>query len=269
MMQDTEPRHMEVARVVQLTDCHLGPDPDFTLAGIRTRQTFTEVLDAIRRERDPVEMVMATGDIAAKGNVDAYRLFLREMRESGLPFAWLPGNHDDFRLMQESVHAAPYWPVLDMGEWRLVSLNTAVPGRVGGLLSREELSFLRNTLSREHRHPVAIFMHHPPLDIGCAWLDEQKVANSDELAGILREAGNIKAIFTGHVHQPVATEFAGIPLLTTPSTCFQFAADSDDFALDDAPPAYRRIELYANGLFRTELVSVASSQRVDTRISGY
>ena len=38
---------------------------------------------------------------------------------------------------------------------------------------------------------------------------------------------------SGHVHQESDAVISGIRMLTTPSTCVQFAPGSEDFALDD------------------------------------
>ena len=60
----------------------------------------------------------------------------------------------------------------------------------------------------------------------------------------------------GHVHQEYDDDYEGIRILATPSTCRQFKPDSDEFATDDRPPAYRRILLAADGNVDTELVWV-------------
>jgi Icc protein len=60
------------------------------------------------------------------------------------------------------------------------------------------------------------------------------------------------------VHQDFQAEHAGIQIIATPSTCSQFAAGSDEFAIDDNPPAYRRIELHADGTHSNELIWVSA-----------
>jgi 3',5'-cyclic-AMP phosphodiesterase len=47
-------------------------------------------------------------------------------------------------------------------------------------------------------------------------------------------------------------------MLATPSTCAQFLPKSDDFAVDQLPPAYRTLELRADGSLLTEVVWVAT-----------
>ncbi len=259
-----------VGRVIQLTDCHLGPTLEYCLAGVRTENSFREVLARMQAEAEAPDMVMATGDISAHGKDVAYQTFTRMMDDSGFSYAWLPGNHDDFSLMQEGLHASPYWPVLELGDWRLISLNTAVHGKVEGRLTASELAFLANCLAAEKDHPTLLFMHHPPMDIGCAWLDRQQVANGRELAALLKGYDNIKGIFTGHVHQMGEFDFGGIPLYTTPSTCFQFTPNQQDFAVDTLPPGYRWIDLFDDGRLATGVVWIDdTAEVVDTEVNGY
>lgn len=258
------------ARLVQITDCHLGPTDEYCLAGIRTFHSFREVLDRLLLDGEQPDLTMVTGDISAHGTEQAYLRFTRAMDERGLPYAWLPGNHDDFIMMLEGLSVSPYCPILEQGNWRLISLNTAVPGRVEGRLSDAELEFLRRSLDTERGQHVALFMHHPPTEIGCRWLDRQRVANGEALGELVSGYKNIRAIFTGHVHQQATADFHGIPLHTTPSTCFQFTPLQKHFAVDILPPGYRWINLYENGEIETGVVWIEdTAEVVDTNVEGY
>lgn len=258
-----------VARVVQISDCHLGPRADYRLAGVRTYSSFQEVLASIVEDTRP-DLVMVSGDIAAHGYPEAYRYFSACMEASRLDYRWLAGNHDDFPLMLQCDALPPYEPETTLPGWKVLSLNTAQPGQVGGHLPDQELAFLDRALSVARDQHIAIFMHHPPLAVGCRWLDGQRVANGAALAEVLHGHDNVRGIFTGHVHQEGSFEFEGIPLYTTPSTCFQFAANSEDFALANLPPGFRRLALYDDGRIATDVEFLANSgEKVDTSVHGY
>ena len=92
--------------------------------------------------------------------------------------------------------------------------------------------------------------------MGSAWLDSVGMANGDEVLERLRNLGRVRALAFGHVHQEYDDDYEGIRILATPSTCRQFKPDSDEFAVDENPPAYRRIELGADGTVATEVVWV-------------
>ena len=89
-----------------------------------------------------------------------------------------------------------------------------------------------------------------------AWLDSVGMANGDEFLERLRTLRRIRAVAFGHVHQPYDDDYEGMRILATPSTCRQFAPGSDEFAVDDNPPAYRRISLYTDGRFEHEWIWV-------------
>ena len=48
--------------------------------------------------------------------------------------------------------------------------------------------------------------------------------------------------------------YKDIQLIGTPSTCRQFKPNSDSFAMDNSPPAYRKIQLNNNGSIDTNVV---------------
>ncbi|MEQ9562050.1 MAG: phosphodiesterase, partial [Woeseiaceae bacterium] len=92
------------------------------------------------------------------------------------------------------------------------------------------------------------------LKVGSAWLDSVGLRNASEFLATIAASGKVRAAIFGHVHQAFDGEHAGIRIIGTPSTCRQFAVNSDAFALDGNPPAYRRLELYADGSIQNELV---------------
>lgn len=260
----------DTQHLIQITDPHIGPRRDYRLAGVETLETLRLVLAEIGGLAVPPDLVCATGDIAAEGATEAYRLFTQQMQFLELPYQWLPGNHDDARVIQEGFTAAPYWPLLELGDWRVISLNSAQPDRVGGHLADDELAFLTHSLARDPRSPTLLFMHHPPVPVGCAWLDAQRIDNAERLEAILCQHTNVRAIFTGHVHQEFHARWAGTEVYTTPSTCFQFRAASRDFAFCDQPPGYRRIALHADGTLSTDVVFLSPGvTRVDMQLASY
>ena len=259
-----------IHRLIQVTDSHIGEHREHRLAGICTYDTFRQVLADIAALTDRPDMLMVSGDVAAQGKQQAYKLFAEQIRFVDIPYAWMPGNHDDFELMQTSVTAAPYWPLLEFGDWRVISLNSAVKGQVGGTLSESELDFLAATLDNESAHPVIIFIHHPPVPVGCEWIDQQSISNAVELEKIIASAGNVKAIFCGHVHQEFVTAWAGCHVYTTPSTCFQFSANSSKFAMSDDCPAYRWINLHPDGRLDTGVHHLKiTDHKVDHQVRNY
>jgi Icc protein len=55
----------------------------------------------------------------------------------------------------------------------------------------------------------------------------------------------------GRARQPFEGLRRGVRLLATPSTCAQFQPRSDQFVIDNQPPAYRLLTLHSNGAIDT------------------
>ena len=95
--------------------------------------------------------------------------------------------------------------------------------------------------------------------MGSAWLDTVGLDSPDEFFDRITASGKVRLAIFGHVHQAYDSEHHGVQIIGTPSTCRQFKPGSDESAVDDQPPAYRRITLHQNGTFETELVWVENA----------
>jgi Icc protein len=118
----------------------------------------------------------------------------------------------------------------------------------------ERLEKILQDTAAEH---VLICLHHPPLPVGSKWLDQVGLRNGDEFLRLIARRGIVRAAIFGHVHQAFEGSHDSIQIIGTPSTCRQFKVASDEFALDDNPPAYRRISLHAAGRVESELIWLA------------
>jgi Icc protein len=80
--------------------------------------------------------------------------------------------------------------------------------------------------------------------------------NASEFLQTIDAHRNVRAIVWGHVHQAYDSLRKGVRMLATPSTCAQFLPHAEDFAVDRRPPAYRTLELRADGSLLTEVMWV-------------
>lgn len=250
------PKDARELRLVQVTDTHLTGTPGGELLGMNTARSAHAVINAAKGSGD-IDCFLITGDIAADEQPKAYKQ-LEEMLGHDTPSLWLPGNHDDIRT-----NLKPLEPHLRRRlrtpSWDVVMLQTQVEGEVGGALSASEIEALDAAISEavaENKH-LLVATHHPLRSMDSAWLDEQSVRNADEALNLLAPHADRALIISGHVHQESDAVISGIRMLTTPSTCVQFAPQSRDFALDDLPPGYRSLRLYADGSVQTKVVRVS------------
>lgn len=250
--------------LVQITDSHLFAEPEQALLGLPTRASLQAVVELVRSEQPQVKLILATGDIAQDASVAAYQQFADQVAEIGAPMRWLPGNHDE-AMVQQAVSGMQQCsePVFDLPNWRVVMLNSAVSGAVHGYLDAAQLKLLAQAVQQAGARHVLVCLHHHPVSVGSAWLDEIGLHNADELFALVDRYPAVKGIVWGHIHQAFDQERNGVRLLSSPSTCIQFAPASQDFALDSQLPGYRWLRLHDNGTIET---GVSRLQQLDYTI---
>ena len=104
---------------------------------------------------------------------------------------------------------------------------------------------------------LLVATHHPPVEIGCPWLDRDRIQNGHELLEWMAEHGRIRALVFGHAHQELNLKHRHLSLLGTPSTCIQFEPGSSRFSVDEQKPGYRWLLLGEDGSVRSEVRRVA------------
>ena len=267
------PHSGDVIRLAQITDTHLGEEPGTRLLDLDTDASLQAVLELLQREQQGLDLLLATGDLSDHGSAPSYLRLARYLEPLGLPVFALPGNHD----RRENLAAAcgsclSLAPLLRLGNWQIVMLDSQVPGEVGGELGTSQLAFLASALEQGRSDDLhtLVCLHHQPVAVGCAWLDEQMVADAEALFAQLDAVPGVRAVLWGHVHQARDEQRGPLRLMSTPSTCVQFAPGSENFLADDQPPGYRWLELHPDGRIDTGVSRVAADKfSVDLKSGGY
>lgn len=255
--------------VAQITDTHLGAEPGSTLAGMDTDASFAQVLGLVQAAARRPDLLLVTGDLASNGAVAAYARARQAFDALGMPWFCLPGNHDVVPAMRAVIdHRVSMVRSICTASWRIVLLDSTVPGAVGGRLGSEELAALEQQLDGDSSRHVMVCLHHQPVPVGCAWLDEQRLADADELFALLARHERVRAVVWGHVHQEFAAEHNGLLLFSAPSTCIQFSKGSECFRLDECAPGMRWIELHPDGRIDTHVERVHGATLGFDRDSG-
>lgn len=221
-----------------------------------TYASLCSVLDHYRDNDWRADLVVVTGDLVQDDSVGAYEHFCQLLASLQLPVYCVPGNHDVRALMRDALAEPPFYYCASAaaGNWLITGIDSCVTDHAGGHLEAAELARLDDEISRSSADNVMVCLHHPPVRMGSRWLDTVGLDNGAEFIERIAASGKVRLAIFGHVHQPYDAEHGGVSIVGTPSTCRQFAQGSDDFAVDDNPPAYRRISLYADGKYDHELV---------------
>ena len=245
--------------LVQVTDTHLTGTEAGCLLGMNTARSARGVIDAALAT-ESADCILVTGDIAADGQPEAYGQ-LEALLGTLVPSLWLPGNHDNVSSHKDR-YASNMKRRLRAKHWDVVMLETQVQGEVGGVLSTTELAELRSAVddARLTNKGLLVATHHPLRHLESAWLDEQSVKNASEALDILKPIADQTAVISGHVHQESDEVINEVRMMTTPSTCVQFAPRSRDFALDSKDPGYRRLVLHPNARIETQVVRISDEE---------
>jgi len=242
--------------ILQLSDLHIMRAPEDRLLGINTEHYFYACLDQAFAEKHHFDLILLTGDLAQDPCPESYRRILNSLEAYKTPCICLPGNHDDYQLMQQVLNtdkiSCRKQVLLD--NWQLISLNSQVPEEPGGRLAKEELDFLEHCLSGFSDRHALIAVHHHCLETKSPWMDTMIIENSRELLAMVDKYPQVKAITTGHIHQVMDVKTATLRVMGAPSTCFQFSPETPEFSVSNTAPGYRLIELYADGRVESEVV---------------
>lgn len=256
--------------LVQLTDSHLFADAGKRLLGMRTQDSLRQVIGLVLREQPQIDMVLASGDISQDGSSESYAHFRRLCAELPAPVRWIPGNHDELLPLEQASEGTELLePVIDLGGWRIVMLDSSIPGAVPGRLSDEQLTLLERALQEAPERHHLICLHHHPVSIGSAWMEPIGLRNAEALFALLDRYPQVRGLLWGHVHQEYDRMRHGVRLLASPSTCVQFTPGSDDFSVSQEAPGYRWLRLYGDGRLETGVSRVTGYRFVIDYGKGY
>jgi len=236
----------------------LFAEADGSFRGTITYASLSQVLSHYRESDWQADVVIVTGDLIQDDSTGAYQHFCRMLAQLGLPVYCVPGNHDVRETMRAALSSASffYCNSFETDDWLLAGIDSCAAGRAGGFVSESEFTRLETMIRSTSAQHVMVCLHHPPVAMGSAWLDTVGLDNGEEFLQRLAALGKVRLAIFGHVHQSYDSQHGDIRIVGTPSTCRQFKQGSDEFAVDDNPPAYRRISLYTDGHTDCELVWV-------------
>lgn len=258
-------------RVLQLTDTHLYADPARALLGINTLDSFQRVIAHFQNHYWPIDLLLATGDLVHDASAAGYQKLQDALAGFSVPVFCLPGNHDEPSVMHQHLAGGSVTTdsVRDFGGWRFVMLDSVIPRQEGGRLGADQLTLLREALESSSR-PTLVCMHHQPVNVGSAWIDNMAIDNAEALFDIVDRHPQIRGLLWGHVHQTFDAERRGVRLMASPSTCVQFAPRVDDFKVDQEPPGFRLLALLPDGTVQSEVVRIDDiPQGLDVASVGY
>lgn len=249
---------MATVRILQLTDLHVFKDPGIRLKGIPTRELLEDVARHIGETGETFDHLVVTGDHTHDELPQSYEA-VRRILSPWLDRLWqVPGNHDDRSVLRsvfgDRIGGTGQDPIrfsFRAGEWLCAGLDTHVPGAVPGAIDSDQIDWIREQIQDVNPRRVALFLHHPPVNVGSLWMDPIGLSGKELLHDLFHMESRIQLVCSGHVHHEFSTRIGQASIFTTPSTGIQFSPAGCQATFAGEPPGYRVIELTDDGFSTT------------------
>lgn len=206
---------------VHLTDLHFG-EPDDPHLHSDTEATMDQILSNIAKIEPRPDFAIASGDLTNAGDAQSYRKLARALDGIGMPVVYAIGNHDTRAGFREGMLGeapgsdAPYDHDQVLAGIHVITLDSTVPGAIGGAIEPAQFDWLETRLADHADLPKLLVIHHPPM------LGETqdpdfwrgiRFEDSLRLAEILKGRDDIKGILSGHIHHDRFSVWHGIPVI--------------------------------------------------------
>jgi len=243
--------------IAHISDTHLLAGGALQFGAIDTEPQLRRALELLADLEQPPQAIIVSGDVADRGEVEAYRVAkqLVETAAAGLKARvfWAIGNHDDRRAYSRVLFGeesdAPQDRVHELDGLRIISLDTTLAGHHHGELEPGQRAWLQEVLATPAPHGTVLVMHHPPLPMALDRVSHViELDDQAALAGVLR-GSDVRAILSGHLHYPIYSSFAGIPVFTASATCstMELAGAGRSYGVRDSGQAIAMLHLFDAG----------------------
>lgn len=206
-------------RILHLSDTHLFGDDTLHYGIVDTQAALRRVLERAA-ELDAIDLVVASGDLSDDGTDAAYRR-LRALIDPwaaarGAAVVYAMGNHDDRAAFERVLGARD--AVTQVRGYRVITLDSSVPGAGYGNLDAAQLDWLRAQLQQQQQPSelgTVLVVHHPPVPAATALLAALQLQNPGELLAAAA-ASDVRVILSGHYHHALVQQAAGIAVVVAP-----------------------------------------------------
>lgn len=236
--------------IAQFSDLHVTVAGRRNSHGIDTAAGLERCIASLNALNPAPDLLVLSGDLVDAG-VEAEYLRLRTLLGTvGIAWCLMPGNHDRRGPLRAAFADHAYIPAAgrmfyhrDVGDLRMIALDSVIEGNEGGDLDAAQLDWLDALLRSEPGRAVLMLLHHPPVATGFSRMDRISVAAQSvaRLGELIAAHPQVRAVSCGHVHRSVQAAWRGVPVSVCPSTAFQarlHLGRGRFEAAPEEPPAY-------------------------------
>lgn len=205
-------------KFVVLSDLHLVPEGELSMT-LDTTARLEAAVEAINARYSGFDFVVLAGDLADKGQADAYRRLQAIVDRIRVPVHITLGNHDDRPTFLDifgaelAAETGKVDKVIDAEGYRVILLDSSEPGRVDGVLEMTQIDWLRARLAEAKDRPVIVVLHHNANALHIS-SDTIRILEPDAFIEALKTHPDVRQVIAGHVHLTSAATYRGLPFTT-------------------------------------------------------
>ena len=209
----------DTLRILHLSDTHLYGDGRLHYGIVDTLAALDRVL-ARAASLERVDLVVASGDLSDDGTVASYRKLKATLdpwvAERGATVVYAMGNHDLPEGFEEVLGARER--VTSVRGFRVVTLDSSVPGAGYGRLDESQVEWLSDVLETPSERGTVVVLHHPPVPPTTVLFEPLRLLDAVPLLEVCSD-GDVRLILAGHFHHGLVTEAgeSGIPVVVAPA----------------------------------------------------
>lgn len=198
---------MNARYFAHLADTHLNRPGEGNFLKSEFVSNFEKAIDYFCTAHQKLDFLVITGDVVHEGDTEDYR-FLKELvqrseEKLGAPIFITLGNHDNrqsfYEGYLETAYEDAYCASYDVEGLRLITLDSKIGEHTAyGMISEEQLTWLREELAEPAELGTIIAFHHPPA-AGTIESAALLLRNADDLLDAIRST-DVIGILSGHTH---------------------------------------------------------------------
>ena len=232
--------------ILQITDTHIARAGALVSDRLDTSAALSRLIDriqSIRHQLGTIDAILVSGDLSDDGSAQSYERFKALLAPLDLPVLVVPGNHDARAPMRAAfadqfTQDGPLDWVTQVGDLKIIGLDTLVEGFGKGTLSAQSLTFLEAALADAKDAPTLLALHHPPFRSGIGFMDDIGLTNRNAFCDVVSAHTGPLRIVCGHIHSMMISDVGGHIAISAPSPCSTFAYDR----CTDAPVGFMALE---------------------------
>ena len=205
-------------KFVVMSDLHLVP-PGGVSKGLDPAARLRSAVESLNTNHGDADFCILAGDLADRGEPEAYALLADILGEARVPLYVTLGNHDDRRVYKDAYPGAVLdengfaQHAIDAKGYRVIVLDSSEPEIVAGVLCDTRLAWLRTRLAEAMDRPVIVVLHHHtnPLSTN---VDRIRLEEPEKLVAALKTHPDIRQVIAGHVHCVTTAIWHGLPFMT-------------------------------------------------------